>query len=258
MKILLLDSYDDLSSTALEKVALKAGWNVKQIPLCVMRTVLVGLERRGKIKDPVIYGRSNFCHAAAHYLSLSLLEPTFEWLAGISKDYRLRDVICCSLSEVKNNSQKAFIKTIDNSDFAAKVYENGASELSSLWSNPLILMSEPVEWNTEFRFFVLDGEIQSFSLYARNRFLIRGADSHLPSAQESQEALNFCRRVVSDLAGSLPSSVVIDVGEIVDRGWAVVDANPSFSSKIYGCDASNVLPVIERAFARESKTDNEK
>jgi hypothetical protein len=101
MKTLFLDFYDHSSSTALEKVALKAGWNVKPLPSCAMRTVLVGLERRGKIKDPVIYGRYKFCHAAAHYLSLSLLEPTFEWLAGISKDYRLRDVIFCSLSEVQ-------------------------------------------------------------------------------------------------------------------------------------------------------------
>ena len=44
-----------------------------------------------------------------------------------------------------------------------------------------------------------------------------------------------------------PQAVVLDVGQIVDRGWAVVEANGAWGSAIYGCNPDAVLDVIRHA-----------
>ena len=45
----------------------------------------------------------------------------------------------------------------------------------------------------------------------------------------------------------LPSAVALDVGTIVGRGWAVVEANPCWGSGVYGCDPAGVLRAARRA-----------
>ncbi|WAS92153.1 ATP-grasp domain-containing protein [Nannocystis punicea] len=38
--------------------------------------------------------------------------------------------------------------------------------------------------------------------------------------------------------------VVIDVGAIEDRGWAVAEANPAWASGLCGCEPARVLAVL--------------
>ena len=45
----------------------------------------------------------------------------------------------------------------------------------------------------------------------------------------------------------LPPAVVVDVGLIDDRGWAVVEFNPVFCAGLLGADPAAVLPVLARA-----------
>jgi hypothetical protein len=40
---------------------------------------------------------------------------------------------------------------------------------------------------------------------------------------------------------------VIDIGKIVGRGWAVVEANPAWGSGIYGNDPDEVLNVLAKS-----------
>jgi hypothetical protein len=40
---------------------------------------------------------------------------------------------------------------------------------------------------------------------------------------------------------------VIDLGYIEDRGWAVIEANESWFSGVYGCDPFAVLETIDGA-----------
>lgn len=47
-----------------------------------------------------------------------------------------------------------------------------------------------------------------------------------------------------------PLGVVLDVGVIEGRGWAVVEANAAWGSGIYGCDPAAILPVLARACSR--------
>jgi hypothetical protein len=42
-------------------------------------------------------------------------------------------------------------------------------------------------------------------------------------------------------------AVVMDVGYIEGRGWAVVEFNPAWCSTLYGCRPADALPVLRRA-----------
>jgi hypothetical protein len=46
--------------------------------------------------------------------------------------------------------------------------------------------------------------------------------------------------------------VVLDVGVIGERGWAVIETNAAWGSGIYGCDPKAVLQVIRRACVRRA------
>ena len=52
--------------------------------------------------------------------------------------------------------------------------------------------------------------------------------------------------LVDDLV-EVPEAIVIDVGVLADRGWAVIESNAALSSGIYGYDAGKVLPLLLRA-----------
>lgn len=62
------------------------------------------------------------------------------------------------------------------------------------------------------------------------------------------EAIAFADEVLASETDRLPSSVVLDVGIIEGRGWAVVECNQTYASGIYGdLDATELLPAVLRA-----------
>jgi hypothetical protein len=46
---------------------------------------------------------------------------------------------------------------------------------------------------------------------------------------------------------SLPRTVVIDVGFIEGRGWALIEFNAAWGAGLNGCDPEKVLPAIVAA-----------
>ncbi len=76
-----------------------------------------------------------------------------------------------------------------------------------------------------------------------------------PLSPDEQRDARACldRLLRSDVA--LPPAVVIDVGEIVGRGWAIVEANAAWASGLCGVDARAVLPVLRRACMPRGQLD---
>ena len=54
----------------------------------------------------------------------------------------------------------------------------------------------------------------------------------------------------------MPPAFVLDIGQVVGRGWAVIEANPAWASGIYGCDAAKILPILQRACIRTDRIDD--
>lgn len=114
-----------------------------------------------------------------------------------------------------------------------------------------MLIAEVVTWEKEFRCFILNRKLQTFSVYLRHGELQR-EQSFTHSLREAQELVDFLERFLADPRVILPMAAVVDVGVIAGRGWAVVEQNAAWGSGIYGCEPTQVLEVLRYAVIPES------
>jgi hypothetical protein len=195
----------------------------------------------------VVYG--GYFIALAQDLGISLLVPPNGWLASLPLNITKRKVQFMPLAEARNLPDRAFYKPADDKCFLAKAYSSGAElpPKGELPDDVPVLISEIVEWEIEFRCFILDGKVVTLSPYLRNHQRLEADDGSFPASDaEFQQAETFANHVVSLQAPSLPPGVVIDIGIIKDKGWAVIEANQAWGAGIYGCDPAAVLPVLRR------------
>lgn len=246
MPTLILSPRYTTDSIALAKAAAGLGWPVQRL---LSWHVPDGLPA----DDVTLYGEPFFAAAIAEQLSLHLLEPPFDWLATLPVRYSKRRVFCTTLDEARLVADMAFIKPADDKCFPAGVYSSGAElhETEHLPGETPVLVSEPVRWEVEYRAFIRHNELQTLSPYFRDGNLAQAEDGDWSADEEEvREAYDFYTLLLRDAEVKLPPGVVVDIGRIRGRGWAVVEANPAWSSGIYGCDPSQVLPVVESACVR--------
>jgi hypothetical protein len=236
------------------KAAIEAGWKVER---------LSGWRPPPELRraDPGLYGEPLFSAVVADALGLSLIEPPFNWLTTLPKKWTRRPVRFTTLANARCEPRRMFIKPADDKCFPARIYESG-TELPTndiLPGETPVLISEPVRWGVEFRCFVRDRTLQTHSIYSREGELAQrdnGTWESTPS--EHREAQEFISDLLTDDEVAIPPAAVIDIGVIVDRGWAVVESNPAWGSGIYGCDSAMVLDVIRRAcLSRDRVTPEE-
>ena len=226
-------------SIAIWQAALAAGWTTARIKHAEAHAL------QGAIgpEEVVIYGETLLADAVAAALDLALFEPTAAWLPELPERLRLREVRLCTLGEARRIGAGRFIKPVDDKFFPARVY--GAVDIDDVGDELLVLVAEPVRFGLEVRAFVCDGIVAGLSAYIRDGEIARG-DGDWPLGQVEAAAARAClERVIAEVP--LPPAVVIDVGEIVGRGWAVVEANPAWASGLCGVDPRAVLPVLRRA-----------
>lgn len=196
------------------------------------------------------YGETLLADAIADDLGIVLLEPTADWLPRLPAQHRLRDVRLTTLEEALTLQERAFVKPTDDKCFPARVYERGAAiEPDPLLARDLpVLISEPVQFEVEFRFFVVERRVTTFSPYIRNGSIARNTDGDWSATEkEIADANAAMRTLLEDPDVELPPAVVVDVGVMKDRGWGVVEANPAWASGLCGSDPAGVLPALRRA-----------
>lgn len=197
----------------------------------------------------ILYGEPLFIAGLAEQLSLNLLEPPLDWLTQLPQRYLKREIRFGQLGGLSEITLPAFLKPADDKSFPARVYQ-APEELSDLVQLPKslpILCSEPVHWESEFRAFFRERRCLSWSIYARHGALAQAEDGGWPcSPEERKQAEAFIACLEADPLLPLCPSWVIDFGHIRGRGWAAVEANPAWSSGLYGCDPRAVLRVIAR------------
>lgn len=227
-------------SIAVWQAALARGWSTARVRH-VEAAALVGAVAADEV---VIYGETLLADAVAAALDLALIEPTIDWLPRLPFELRLRDVRLATLGEARRTGAGQFIKPVDDKFFPARVYADVDVD-AGVGDDLMVLIAEPVRFGIEVRAFVVDGAIAGLSAYIRDGSIARG-DGDWPLAADEEAAARACLdRVLAEVA--VPPAVVIDVGEVVGRGWAVVEANPAWASGLCGVDAAAVLPVLRRA-----------
>jgi hypothetical protein len=224
---------------ALWRAAGRLGWDVERL-----RSWRVPQELR-TVPDPVLYLEALLGPMLAEQFGLRLPEPPGDWLPRLPEEYRKRRVSLTTLGQARLLAQPAFVKPPNDKCFPARVY-SGPELPAGFPDETPVLVAEAVVWEKEFRCFVLDRRLRTFSVYLRGGELQRGND--FASTKDEDGALRrFVEPLLDDARVDLPRAAVVDVGVIRGRGWAVVEQNAAWGSGLYGCDPVEVLEVLRHA-----------
>lgn len=224
---------------ALWRAAGLLGWDVER--LASWRVP----EEMCSVAEPVLYLEALMGPTLAAQFGLKLIEPPVDWLPRLPEEYRKRKVELMTLGFARGLQQPAFIKPPNDKCFPARIYLGSELPIDFPAEMP-VLVSEIVDWESEFRCFLLERQLRTFSVYLRDGELQR--EQGFPHTdQESKEIQDFVADLLADNRIDFPKATVVDVGRIRNRGLAVVEQNAAWGSGLYGCDPIEVLQVIRQA-----------
>jgi hypothetical protein len=178
-----------------------------------------------------VYGADSFCLVLQQKLEFALCSPADDLLLHVPARFLQRRLENVTLGEAQSLAFPVFIKPITPKQFRGTVYPSAAElieECRGLTPETQVFISDVVEIAAEVRSFVLDGKVLDASAYE--------------GKPDLTDAISFTSEVVRAMA--LPRTVVVDVGFIANRGWAVIEFNASWGAGLNGCDAMKVLPAI--------------
>ena len=239
MPTLILTPRYTADAQALWRAATSAGWQVERL------TGWRGPGHLAQLQDPVLYVEALFGPTLAQQFRIKLLDPPADWLVRLPTEYRRRKITLATLGPARLNQKRLFIKPPNDKSFPAQVYSG--TELPTMYPDDMVvLVSEVVEWEVEFRCFVLDREVCTWSLYARWHEL-QEEDGFSCTPEEASNLETFMATLLADARVDLPRATVVDVGMIAGQGWACIEQNAAWGAGIYGCDPTQVLRVIGHA-----------
>ncbi|MEV8100367.1 ATP-grasp domain-containing protein [Kitasatospora sp. NPDC085879] len=192
----------------------------------------------------------------ADRLGFALLEPVDDWLAELPEEFTGRQVRVGTVADALALDRPMFVKPPRDKSFPADVYADGSRLPAGLDPGTPALFSEVVTFAAEYRLFLLDGRIATASRYAVFGRLdarpLRTDGTDRADRAVGAEIAEFVGRLVAVAGHTLPSAVVLDVGQLLDpyragHRWAVVEANMAWFSHAYAADPGRVLDVVLRA-----------
>jgi hypothetical protein len=235
---LLLSWRNSPDNQRLWQAAVRRGWIVERVRGGQFPAVASG--------SIVVYIEALFAPLISSRFKLQLAQTPESWLPDLPSEYRHRDIRLTTLEAARASDFPLFVKPPNEKSFPAQVYAGPAALPTDYDPATCVLVSSPVTWVAEFRCFCLDGLVRTMSPYLRHGQLC-DESGYAATAEESQAATEFAQRVLRDGRVTVPRAIVLDVGIILDRGWAVVEANAAWGAGLYGCDPDEVLNVLEHA-----------
>ena len=242
MKTLMLSPQMSEDSQRLRATALKLGWRVVRWNSWQKPP---GLPEN----DLCLYASPLFAERVSQLTEVQFHEPPDDWLTRLPKELLRRKIVLTTLAQAREHRERAFFKPAAFKTFPAGVYTSGAElpDSQQVDQDTPVLISEVVHWESEFRFFLLDGKALTGSVYFRNGESGQVGTEWPSAIEEFESARDMAEAAYRASAQSLPRSVVIDTGFIRKAGWAVIEANPSWGSGLYGSEPEKVLQVIAEA-----------
>lgn len=196
------------------------------------------VHRLGRFWDPPVfepktvrvYGADSFCLVLQQKLGFELCSPTDDLMLRVPPRFLQRKLEQRTLAEAPG-LLPSFIKPVVPKQFRGAVYQSAdvlAEECRGLPPDTLIMVSEIVTLACEVRSFILDGHVLDAAAYE--------------GSANVGEVIAFVAELTK--AMPLPRTLVVDVGFIPNRGWAVIEFNASWGAGLNGCDAEKVLPAV--------------
>jgi ATP-grasp domain, R2K clade family 2 len=248
MPTLILTPRYSEDSQALWRAATHLGWHVERLLNWRLPDELK------LVTEPVLYVEALMSESIASQLGLRLLEGASDWLPSLPEQYRQRWVYLSTLGAVRTSGKTAFVKPPNDKSFPARVYP--PEDLPTDYPDEtLVLVAEIVDWEKEFRCFILNRTLQTFSIYLREGQL-QSQHDFIHTQEEEREVQALMETILADDRIEIPAATVIDVGVIRGRGWAVVEQNAAWGSGLYGCDPLKVLEVLRSATVAISTISN--
>lgn len=238
MTTLLMSSRHTEDDQALWRAAIGRGWSIARARGLRLPDIID--------EEVVIYVEALYAPTIAGMIGRRLLDPPDDWLVKLPMQFRHREVTLTTLREARTLNRPTFVKPPNDKSFAAQVYESGKSLSLEFDDGMYVLVADPVMWLSEYRCFCFDGKVVTLSPYLRSGTFAKHTN-YAATDSELKDASKFTERVLAAAQKFTPKAVVIDVGQIADKGWAVVEANAAWGSGIYGCDPDLVLDVIRHA-----------
>lgn len=244
-KILFMPILYSLDNNKMWSVALDNNWKTDRLK---MSSKFYGPQ----ISDDDIiayYGNAFLAKEIANYYDFSFIEPTLDWLSTVPREYLGREIEFMTLAEFPYYDIRKFVKCTDNKWFSAEIFEPYEKlPIDNIDKDLLICVQDVIDFQFEYRCFILNRQLMDISIYPQ---------THTPHPQT--EAIEYISKVLEDEKVVIPASLVIDVG-LTDKGqWLIVEANPSFASGMYDCDAQKVFETIIAACIKNADiTENEK
>nr|WP_235502815.1 MULTISPECIES: ATP-grasp domain-containing protein [unclassified Kitasatospora] len=189
----------------------------------------------------------------ADRLGFALLEPVDSWLAELPQEFTGRQIRAATVADAWALQGPTFVKPPRDKSFPPDVHADGSRLPSGLDPATPVLLSEVVTFAAEYRLFLLDGRIATASRYAVfGRLDPRPLGTDPADRATAAEITEFADRLVAAAGHTMPSAVVVDVGQLLDpyrpgHRWAVVEANMAWFSHAYAADPARVLDVVLRA-----------
>lgn len=221
------------------KAAARLGWRTERLGAWRIPEHLRDLD------EPVLYAEALFAPEFASQLGLDLLSPPDDWLVTLPMEYKSRTIRLTTLGEARSLDRPMFVKPPNDKSFPAQAY-TGDTLPEGYDDDMPVLVSDLVEWDAEFRCFILDRMLQTCSVYSRGGELQRESGFEA-TAVELETVSAFVSTLLADPRVSLPHATVLDVGTLTDGRWACVEQNAAWGAGIYGCDPERVLPVVRAA-----------
>lgn len=199
----------------------------------------------------------------AKQLDRTLLGCNPDWAVNLPRELLRRDLRQTTLADALNTIENHFVKHSVSKAFPAAVYnpQSLADATSSIHPDSLVHVGEPVRWTHEYRCFVANRSVMAVSPYVYDGLTVTDYDS-FPTVPDSEISTvrSFANSVLDRDDVDCPDAFVLDVGQIAERGWAVVECNECWASGIYACDPAAVLQTllcgnVESATMRPSTWD---
>lgn len=239
MPTLILSPRHTDNSIQLWRAAIALGWDVE-------RLMNWRIPEGFAPSEPVIYGEPLFNAQIAGLLGIGLIEPPDDFLARLPREYVCRDIRLLTATEARSLPGPIFLKPPLRKVFPAGIYDSG-SELPELPDDEPILTSEPVSWVAEFRFFIRDRRVRTWSPYLLDGQLARRDEEWIIESEHAGRTRDLVDRLLADPRAEMPAAFVLDAGIIRGHGAAIVEANEAQTSGLYGCDPRDALEVVRGA-----------
>lgn len=183
-------------------------------------------------------------------LAGDLAAPGQSWLSTVDPELTGRQIVTGRLSEMPEG-KLLFAKPAEAKIDAMIAGKYTAAAVRLICETERVPENTLFQWtenvlsiNHEHRFYVCNGEIRTGSPY-----LIDGIVYHDDMISPYyDQALKAAKEAVHVLGDNQPPAYTLDMGRNEVTGeWIIIEANPAWSSGIYGCDPVEVINVLDVA-----------